>query len=1015
MLPPIEESSLLITHPTPNGLQIPTALIPNLLHYPEGFSEPKDANSNIIYLRYLHGQPPEALNIPYHEIRTTLVDMFATRAEGEAGDALTLEDSNGTVIICHRLLTPDTPPDSLISKFQDLTRAVQTVLNDFYRNKQMQSLDQANECLREALKTCGSSLRQVSQVSLNLANLLTARFHTPHMDNDCQEAKAKAKAALHNIVVSHPPRDISGLYHIQASAPITPIRPRIGRAQSIINSNLEDLKGAVSGCRSFLNNYSLFGAPLHSVNSSRLLESHVARGSEHLEPLQGAQVAHSLFLHLGPGPFRDGVGGSGVFQTVPPLVVVEEKIRHLQHLCSMILPGTERQKKCLNDLVYCYDVKIFLTRDDITTIEESIKYRRMLIATTHPSDSSTSFRLSSFGNFLYLAFRRARRVEYLDESITHHRKVLGLENAWLIHFATIRRLIESLSIRWQLSYHKLDLDEIMHLFTLGVNGRNATVTTRFKLACHWAYSARVYRHPSVLTAYKNAMSLMQESLVFAPTLPIQHDRLVERRDLYEKTPLDFASYHIRAGQLEQAVETLEQGRALLWSEMCGLRTSTDLLRAADPLLAERLTAINQDLEMLTTSTSSSGRMGTGGEIKGDEQLAQLPGLMARQHELLKERNALISEIRDLPGLENFSFPLSFNTLRSAASHGPVIITNHCKWRSDIIIVLHNSPPSLITMPYNFFGVVIGLKGRLLGIRQRCGSDSKQYNRALISVLKDLYDLIGGPVIKRLNELGIPEQSRVWWCPTSVFGYLPLHAMGPVPSDGGVAKGVARYFSDLYICSYTPTLSALITSRNPAAQNLDLPNILLVAQPDPSLPGVSGEIQVIQNLNLPVTSLISQSATPPTVLDGLHHHRFCHFACHGVLTSGKPFDASLVLHKEPLMLLDIVRSRLPAGECAFLATCQSAELSDESIPDEVLHLSAAMQFSGFRSVIGTMWEMADEDGQYLAKYFYESMLSDDGHGKPYYERSAKALAAAVRMLRRRGVSVERWVNYVHFGA
>ena len=912
MLPPIEESSLPITHPTPNGLQIPTARIPNLLHYPEGFIGPKDANSKIIYLRYIHDQSPEALNIPHHGIRTTLVDMFATRAKGEAGYALALEDSIGTVIICHRLLTSNTPPDSLIRTFQNLTRAV---LNDFYRIKQMRSLDQVVECLREALKTCGSSLRQVS---LNPANLLTARFHT-HMGNDYQKAKAKAKAALHNIIVSHSHRDISGLYHIQASAPIALIRPRIRLTQSIINSNLEDPKEAVSGCRSFLDNYSLFGAPLNSVIPSRLLASHVARGSEPFEPLQGAQVVHSLFVQL--GPFRDEAGRSGDFhrQTVPPLVVVEEKIRHLQHLCSMILPGTERQKKCLDDLVYCYDVKIFLTHDDITTIEESIKYRRMLLATTHPSDPSISFRLSSFGNFLYLAFRRARRVEYLDESITHHRKVLGLENAWLIHFATIRRLIGSLSIRWQLSHHKLDLDEIMHLFTLGVSGRNATVATRFKLACHWAYSARVYRHPSVLTAYKNAMSLMQESLVFAPTLPIQHDRLVERRDLYEKTPLDFASYHIRAGQLEQAVETLEQGRALLWSEMRGLRTSTDLLRVADPLLAERFTAINQELEMLTTSTSSNGRMGTGGEIQGGERMAQLPGLMARQHELLKERDALILKIRVLPGLENFSFPLSFNILRSAASHGPVIIINHCKWRSDIIIVLHNSPPSLITMPYNFFDLMNGLKGRLLGIRQRCGSDCKQYVRALISVLKDLYDLIGGPLIKRLTELGIPEQSRVWWCPTSVSGYLPLHAMGPVRSDGGVA----RYFSDLYICSYTPTLSALITSRNAAAQNLDLPNILLVAQPDPSLPGVSGEIQVIQSLNLPVTSLISQSATPSTVLDGLHHHRFCHFACHGVLTTGKPFGASLVLHKEPLMLLDIVRSRLPAGECAFLATCQSA--------------------------------------------------------------------------------------------
>jgi hypothetical protein len=63
----------------------------------------------------------------------------------------------------------------------------------------------------------------------------------------------------------------------------------------------------------------------------------------------------------------------------------------------------------------------------------------------------------------------------------------------------------------------------------------------------------------------------------------------------------------------------------------------------------------------------------------------------------------------------------------------------------------------------------------------------------------------------------------------------------------------------------------------------------------------------------------------------------------------------------------------------------------------------------------MWEMADEDGQYLVKYFSKFIFSDESQGVPYYERSAKALAAAVRRLRGRGVSPERWVNYVHFGA
>jgi hypothetical protein len=93
------------------------------------------------------------------------------------------------------------------------------------------------------------------------------------------------------------------------------------------------------------------------------------------------------------------------------------------------------------------------------------------------------------------------------------------------------------------------------------------------------------------------------------------------------------------------------------------------------------------------------------------------------------------------------------------------------------------------------------------------------------VLKGLYELIGEPVIERLQELGVPEQSRIWWCPTSVFCSLPLHAMGPIPSDD-ICK---QYFSDLYIPSYTPSLSALIESRETTPQITEGPSLLFVAQ------------------------------------------------------------------------------------------------------------------------------------------------------------------------------------------
>ena len=125
-----------------------------------------------------------------------------------------------------------------------------------------------------------------------------------------------------------------------------------------------------------------------------------------------------------------------------------------------------------------------------------------------------------------------------------------------------------------------------------------------------------------------------------------------------------------------------------------------------------------------------------------------------------------------------------------------------------------------------------------------------------------------------------------------------------------------------------------------------------------------------------------------------------------------------MYLQRLTLLEIVRSHLPAAEFAFLSACHTAELTEGSSADEGLHLAAAMQYCGFRSVVGTMWAMANEDGPDVAKYFYQSIFPKSEQGEPvaYYKRSAGALRGAVKKLRRkRGITLERWVNFVHYGA
>jgi CHAT domain-containing protein len=478
-------------------------------------------------------------------------------------------------------------------------------------------------------------------------------------------------------------------------------------------------------------------------------------------------------------------------------------------------------------------------------------------------------------------------------------------------------------------------------------------------------------------------------------------------------PVDYASHQIHTGQFTQAIATLERGRSLLWSEMRGLRFSIDQIRSIDPHLADNFAAVSRELETVTLPVSSSSNVyGRDSNVEGMDRFGNL---VVRQRKLLDDREKLILQIQALPGFDTFLKPPSFDTLRSAARHGPVIIINHSRWRSDIIIVLHNSPPSLIHTSDDFYARAIKLQDELLDARKKgLESESNKYEDTLRSVLKELYELVGRPVIKRLNELNVPEQSRVWWCPTSVFCSLPLHAMGPIPSEAGRP----RYFMDLYIPSYIPSLSALIESRKPRSQSTGKPSILLVVQPDKNMPDALKEMKAVRAVDTQVTRLFSVKATPTAVLARLPDHQFAHIVCHGILEPRKPFEASFKLHGgERLLLLDIVRSQLPDAEFAFLSACHTAELTEESISDEVLHLAAAMQFCGFRSVVGTMWEMADPDGQGLATDFYSSVFSGTTpQGGRYYERTAEALRdAVVKLRRKRKTTLERWVNYVHYGA
>jgi len=931
-----------------------------LLHRAAHTEQPEDVKRAVIYLKYLHGHSPEAFNISPVMVKEKLVCALAHQALLELGDVM--QDIEEMTDLFLELLNSDISTIS-IDSITFFARVVKL---------QHRSWDEGQgppakviDCLRKAKIRVPNS----DELSITLACTLLDRFFITISNDDYEEGTA----ILDKFLTSHTPGDEPSQYQEVLMSIFW-----FAHARSMASGKPEHFEEVICRLRNLLR-----WIPLE----------HPARHYA-VELLTSFQSTH----------FEDfGVGGLREKRSWDSLLSGEPSFWDL--IASFESPSTATEAERIWALLSTYRMT------DMAEIEKAIEPCRLLLASFHHRDVFRSVAVSVLGRLLLCAFQFANDIEYINEAISILREGLNLPNAAFL--GLFSSLIDSLSIRFNLRRSREDLSEIMQLYPMAVDHKGTKIPDRFQLSCDWAQLAQIHSHPCTPIAYDYALSSMQDFLTFAPTLDIQHSRLVEMRNNCETLPLDYASYQVHTGQLQGAVETLERGRALIWSEMRGLRSSIDQLRASDPDLADKLAAVNQDLEVLTL-TLTQNKYGDGGE-EGLEGMDPFGSLVVRQRGLLDDRHKLISQIQARKGLESFLKPPSFDNLRSAAVCGPVVIVNHCTRRSDIIILLHDSPPSLIPTADDFYDRANKLRDRLLGGRKK-DLDSVEYEDALCSVLKELYELVGRPVIQRLNELHVPAQSRVWWCPTSAFCSLPLHAMGPIPSD----SGPPQYFLDLYIPSYTPTLSALIEANKPGSQTLGNPSLLLVLQPDTSMEDALDEMHVVQSVNTQVKTLISARATPAAVLERLPDHRFVHIVCHGILEPGKPFDSSFKLYRDNrLTLLDIIRSRLPNAEFAFLAACHTAELTDGSLSDEALHLTAAMQYCGFRSVVGTMWAMADKDGQHLAQNFYKSVFpTGESQGVCYYERTAEALRDAVINLRRRkgtGMTLERWVNFVHYGA
>ena len=513
-------------------------------------------------------------------------------------------------------------------------------------------------------------------------------------------------------------------------------------------------------------------------------------------------------------------------------------------------------------------------------------------------------------------------------------------------------------------------------------------------AADWGEAVRAYSAAAQLLPLLTASSLAR---------PDQEFQLAQIAGFGPRA----AACCLQAGRPEQAVELLEQGRGVLLARAFGPRDLTELARQ-HPDLAVRFAAQRNLID---------------GGASDIETLRE----RAREYE------AIVAEIRQLPGFAGFLLPPRSADLLLAGAEGAVVLVNVSDIRCDALLITSAGVTPVSLPDLSFESTRDRLTQFLTALGTLTGStagadDLASAEAAVTDVLRWLWSAVAAPVLNELRPAQPTGEDgpwdRIWWCPTGLLSFFPLHAAG---DHRTCFDPTPQTVVDRVISSYTPTLRALLNARRPggsgSATTSSAGRLLLVAMPQTpgftDLPGAPAETEALHARFAPGFLALTgagnagpQAATFDNVSAALPGFPLAHFACHAASRLDNP-SASLLLLTDyadrPLTVLRIQQLHLDRAELAFLSACSTARTGIR-LPDESINLASAFQLAGFRRVIASLWPVDDRVAVRLAGFFYENL---EAAGTA--ESAAAALHRAVRRLRRTHADQpSMWAAHMHSG-
>jgi CHAT domain-containing protein len=205
-------------------------------------------------------------------------------------------------------------------------------------------------------------------------------------------------------------------------------------------------------------------------------------------------------------------------------------------------------------------------------------------------------------------------------------------------------------------------------------------------------------------------------------------------------------------------------------------------------------------------------------------------------------------------------------------------------------------------------------------------------------------------------------------PHSLLHYIPFSAL---KDDNG------EYLIEKYNYKIMPSC----TSIKYLPKDRDIKSALLIAaNPTKDLTSAEEEVEEINKIlkqkNISTEVLKSENAKRDVVINKLKDKEIIHFSGHGEFESENPELSGIKLHDGILTPIDFLGLKLNA-QLMVLSACETGKIGT-SIGDEIEGLIKAIQLSGVRYVIASLWLADDAYSAEIFKKFYDKWLNNNDY-------------------------------------